>query len=283
MGGWSAYVILLMGVVALCIASILLIYRWINLEVLTDPRFFSMAEQEANHAARPRMSLREAFRFLMRSRYLLWIAILVISYGIALNLIEVTWKTHLGLLHPDPKAYQDFMANFSFATGAVTLFLMLFVANNVIRVWGWTAAALAAPLVLLLTGTGFFGFILCEDASAPWLARFDTTPLAAAVLFGTIQNVLSKATKYSLFDPTKEMAYIPLDPESKVKGKAAIDVVGARLGKAGGSLIQQLLIGIFHSLRAVPGLIAVILLVVISGWIWAATRLGRAFAQLSRP
>jgi AAA family ATP:ADP antiporter len=281
--GWSAYVILLMGVVALCIASILLIYRWINLEVLTDPRFFSMAEQEANHAARPRMSLREAFRFLMRSRYLLWIAILVISYGIALNLIEVTWKTHLGLLHPDPKAYQDFMANFSFATGAVTLFLMLFVANNVIRVWGWTAAALAAPLVLLLTGTGFFGFILCEDASAPWLARFDTTPLAAAVLFGTIQNVLSKATKYSLFDPTKEMAYIPLDPESKVKGKAAIDVVGARLGKAGGSLIQQLLIGIFHSLRAVPGLIAVILLVVISGWIWAATRLGRAFAQLSRP
>ena len=68
-----------------------------------------------------------------------------------------------------------------------------------------------------------------------------------------------------------EMAYIPLDPESKVKGKA------------GGSLIQQLLIGIFHSLRAVPGLIAVILLVVISGWIWAATRLGRAFAQLSRP
>jgi len=282
MGGWSAYVILLMGVVALCIASILLIYRWINREVLTDPRYFTQAEQAANHAVRPRMSLGDAFRFLMRSRYLLWIAILVIGYGIALNLIEVTWKTHLGLLHPDPKGYQDFMANFSFATGAVTLFLMLFVANNVIRVWGWTVAALATPVVLLVTGTGFFGFILFEDASARWLARFDTTPLAAAVLFGTIQNVLSKATKYSLFDPTKEMTYIPLDPESKVKGKAAIDVVGARLGKAGGSLIQQLLIGVFHSLRAVPGLIAVILLVVISGWIWAAQRLGRAYAQLSR-
>jgi len=279
--GWSAYVLLLMAVVALCIVGILLIYRWINRRVLTDPRFYSRAEQAARHAARPRLSLREASRLLLRSRYLLWIAILVVSYGIALNLIEVTWKTHLGRLHPDPKDYQDFMADFAFATGAVTLFLMLFVANNVIRAWGWTAAALATPVVLLVTGAGFFGFILLEDASAPLLAGLGTTPLAAAVLFGTIQNVLSKATKYSLFDPTKEMAYIPLDPESKVKGKAAIDVVGARLGKAGGSLIQQALIGVFHSLQAIPGLIAALLLGVIGGWIWAARRLGRAYAQLS--
>lgn len=33
---------------------------------------------------------------------------------------------------------------------------------------------------------------------------------------GMVQNILSKAIKYALFDPTKEMAYIPLDQDTKV-------------------------------------------------------------------
>jgi AAA family ATP:ADP antiporter len=75
------------------------------------------------------------------------------------------------------------------------------------------------------------------------------------------------------------MAYIPLDQASKVQGKAAIDVVGARFGKAGGSLIQQVLIAAFGSLAAVTGPIAVILFAVIGLWIWAAVRLGREFPK----
>jgi AAA family ATP:ADP antiporter len=106
------------------------------------------------------------------------------------------------------------------------------------------------------------------------------TPLAIAVFFGSAQNCLSKAAKYSVFDATKEMAYIPLDHESKLKGKAAIDGVGSRLGKSGGSVIHQSLLMIFETLPRSSPYIAAILGTMIVFWIGATKSLGRKFSAL---
>ena len=284
MARWSAYLLILMLVVLLSMLFIVSIFLWMNRYVLSDPRFHREEAPGPDGAPnrKAKASFQESVSFLWHNKTLRYIAVLVIAYGIAINLIEVTWKSYLGLQYPNPSDYQDYMVNFSMATGFVTVFLMLFVSSNLIRIFGWTVAALVTPVVLLVTGAGFFGFILGHQWFGTWFQFASMTPLAMGVLFGTIQNVMSKASKYSLFDPTKEMAYIPLDMEAKVKGKAAIDVVGARFGKAAGSLLQQALIAVFGSLRAVTGQIGILLLAIIGLWIWADLRLGREFAKLTR-
>lgn len=258
--------------------AIMGIYWWINTKVLTDPQFYDPSEVKEKKK-KPKMPLKESFAFLLKSKYLLCIATLVICYGVSIQLVEVSWKNQLKLQYSNPNDYVAFMGSFSQITSVSTIFMMLFVGGNVIRFFGWRTAAILTPSVLLASGAAFFAFILFQTQLAGTIALFGTTPLALAVLFGTMQNVMSKATKYSLFDPTKEMAYIPLDQESKVKGKAAIDVVAARFGKSGGALINQSLIVTLGSITATVPFVAVILFGIIFFWITAANALNTMFLK----
>lgn len=276
---WGVSLNYLMGLVVFAGIMIIIIYRYMQRNVLTDPRFFDPSEAKIQKKEKPKMSLVDSFKFLGKSKYIGLIAALVVAYGISINIVEVTWKSQLKLQFPNPNDYSTFMGSFSTATGFITVFMMLFVGGNVIRKFGWGTAAMITPVVLVITGVGFFSFVLFKGQLLGLVAMLGTTPLLLAVIIGGLQNIMSKSTKYSLFDPTKEMAYIPLDQESKVKGKAAIDVVGARLGKAGGSLMQQGLIIWLGSLLACTPYNAAILFVIITAWILSVRALNKLFVK----
>ncbi|MCB1213556.1 MAG: NTP/NDP exchange transporter, partial [Chlamydiia bacterium] len=275
---WGVTLNYLMAMVTVAAVIIAATYYWMNRNVLTDERFYDPSEVKQSKK-KLKMGIMESFLFILRSRYLLCLTIMVMGYGIAINIVEVTWKKYVGMQFSNPNDYVSFMGYFSTVTGIVTILMILFVGGNVIRMKGWHFAALFTPVVLTLTGLGFFSFVLLKDNPAvlEGLKAFGATPLLLAVLFGAAQNILSKSTKYSLFDPTKEMTYIPLDPESKVKGKAAVDVVGARLGKSGGSFIQIVLFSLVGGIAQVTPYVAGILLVIIAAWVVAVNFLNKDF------
>ena len=246
---------------------------------MTDSRFFDPSKVKKKKK-KTKMKLTDSFKLLVHSKYLMYIAILVVVYGVSINLLEVTWKDQVRTLYPNTNEYLSFMGTYSTMLAWTTMLMMLFFTNNIIRMFGWGFAAAVTPVTMLVTGAGFFGILIMKDHLGGLFHMMGTTPLMAAVFFGTCQNVISKAAKYSLFDPTKEMTYIPLDEESKVKGKAAIDIVGARLGKAGSSVIQQ---GLFMiaPLTVMTPYIGALVALFVGVWLFAIKRLSTEFATRS--
>jgi len=215
-----------------------------------------------------KMSMSDSITCLASSQYLRLILTLVVGYGLSISFTEITWKSLLKKKYPNPLDYQRFMGNFSSAVGLATCTVILF-GVHVIRVLGWRVGAMATPAAMGILAIPFFACIL--------LGVDDPARLQTAIAIGTIQSLLSKTSKYALFDPTTQMAYIPLDDDSKVRGKAAIEVLGSRLGKSGGSFLQQGLIFIFGNILNAGWAVAFLFYAVVLGWLGAADRLSGLF------
>ncbi|MCF8462659.1 MAG: NTP/NDP exchange transporter, partial [Rickettsiaceae bacterium] len=213
------------------------------------------------------------------SKYLGLIALLIFAYGVSIILIEGVWKNQIRQLYPTAAEYTAYMAEFMGFQGAATMLFMI-LGNNIIRLTSWRFAASLTPLMILITGIAFFAFILYGKVIiSNFAALAFINPIAIAVSIGLWQNVLSKSTKYSLFDPTKEMAYIPLDPELKSKGKVAVDVIGGRLGKSGGAVIPVILFTCGFTFAEATPYLAVICIATLGLWLLVVQALSKEYTK----
>lgn len=275
---------LILLILATGIATIIT-FRWMSKNVLSDPQFLPddlQAEKKSLKKNKKKMTFKESLIYIMNSRYLLCIAGIVLSYNLVINLVEIIWKDRLRQLYPSPHDYNIYINNLTSAMGIIATSASLLMAG-LIRKCGWTKTAMLTPTVLLITTVAFFSCLFASETISPLVSTLlGTTPLALAIFLGSLQNCFTKAAKYSVFDATKEMAFIPLEPDQKLKGKAAIDGIGSRIGKSGGSVIHQSFLLLFGSLSASTPYVAIILIVMISLWILSVKELGKAFNTLKK-
>jgi len=261
--------------------AIMATFWWLNRYVFNSPEYTDLHRPNKTFKIKKKQSLRESFSMLSKSKYLICIAILVVAYNLTINLVEVVWKDQLKMLYPDRGDYFIYLSNVTIILGIISAMISFFVGSIIAR-FGWTRTALVAPMIMAVTSLGFFGFLFFRDSFAEIsMAVLGMTPLAVAVLFGGAQNCLSKAAKYSVFDSTKEMTFIPLDHETKLKGKAAIDGVASRFGKSGGSVIHQGLLLVCSSLTQSTPFVAIIMVGVVAVWFGAVKVLGVEFGKLA--
>lgn len=229
--------------------------------------------------AKPKSTLSffESLKLIFTNKILFFICICVLAYGVSINLVEVTWKGLAKEIYPGEIHLKLFFAKLYLYVGISTIVLAFLMKDCVSKI-GWRKTSLVTPTMLLSTSSLFFIFLI-YGKYLPSSLLLGYTSLQIALFLGTIQNVLSKATKYVLFDPTIQMAYIPLKEDVRLNGKAAVDVIGGRAGKSLGSVIQNILDML---LKGAKGLILApylfpITLVLGVGWLLSTISLGNLY------
>jgi len=282
----------LMAFVIVAGAVLISTFYWMNRKVLTDKRYYdpeAMGENKKKKKAK--LSLSESFKYILQSPYIGLIAMLVLAYGVSINLFEGVWKGQIKIAYPTAVEYNRVMGGLSTVTGGIAVVLML-VGSNLLRRFSWRTCAVITPAVLLAGIFIFFGVTYYNNTLLPEGMSIVTAIkegviqkelIVFAVVLGLLVNAFGKAVKYSLFDPTKEMAYIPLDQELKVKGKAAVDVIGGRGGKSLGSYTQMGLLTVFSgsALYQLVPIIAPIVLGIVVIWLMSVFGLSKRFIALN--
>ena len=225
------------------------------------------------------MGIDASLKMIFTSKYLGLIAVLVICYGMSMNFVELLWKQQLKLQFETAQGVNNYMQNLFIGTGIFTMFVML-TSKGIVQKFGWFKGAIVTPLVILFTGGVFFAFAFFGDFFSPLVTGLGVSALLFSVWIGTIQNILSKGVKYGLFDPTKEMAYIPLDDDAKSKGKAAVDVIGGRLGKAGGGFVaSSLMIITAGGTSDIAPFLAIGVVIMVIVWLFAVASLSKLYEK----
>jgi AAA family ATP:ADP antiporter len=222
-------------------------------------------------------SFAESFAIIKESAKISNLAVLVISYGISHRLFEFAWKASLRVLYPTAQAYQTVLAEVAIATGWATITFMI-LGKFVFQYLGWGAAASATPVAMLTSGGVFFLLSLLSGyMSMSGNLIFGLEPATMAfmgVAAGAVTQVFARSSKFSLFDPAKEMVYIEMSKDEKSKGKAAVDLIGSQIGKSGGAWVTQALLLVTGSMTASLPIIASAFMLVIFSWLHAVRNLG---------
>ena len=235
------------------------IYMWIN-------------SREARRAPAPRAmeSAAGGFRLVLRSRYLLLIAGLIVL----LNLVNTTGEylvarlltTHVAELaaaHPgfNKQAYIGaFSGDYQFWVNVTAFVLQALVTSRLVKYAGLAGALLALPLIAL----GGYAII------------------SAGVGFSVVRwiKTAENATDYSIMNTARQLLWLPTSREEKYKAKQAIDAFFMRFGDVLSAVAVYIGASVLHlSIQQFAVVNTVMALV----WIGVALTIVRPAAVFARP
>lgn len=258
-----------------------LMIRFVCSTVMTNPSLYAKAKKE--RSTKDKLGIVASFKYILQSKYLWLMLICSASFALSMNLVEAVWKAKAKELYSTVNGYAEFSSLYILWTG-VTIMVMTLIGNYIMRNYSWFVAAVVTPIMMMITGTLFFIFVVFDHQLLSLVeGAMLMTPLALAISIGTVQNILSKGTKYSIWDSSMAMLYIPLDDELRTKGKAAVDVISAKVGKSSSGLVQSILFTIMPAATysSISPILMIIFIVVCIFWIYAVDKIFHEYQKVA--
>jgi AAA family ATP:ADP antiporter len=190
------------------------------------------------------------------------------------------WTYKLNLIFTSSKSLNCYISRISLATGLIATIAAFIISGNVIRKYGWTVAGLITPIVWIFASLFFFFFLIYEDIfTMEFLYNFLGNPCNFILFFGSVQMCLGRSCKYTVFDETKEIAFIPMSKENQRKSKAVVDGIASRFGKSGGSIVYIWLLFLLGDMAFTITYVSIIIFIVMFFWIIAVLMLGKLLSK----
>jgi AAA family ATP:ADP antiporter len=268
----NEWIFLQISFVLVVAGLILVLFHWLN------TRVYHLEQKHAAVSAyvKPKkLSLMESLHYVRKSKYLMYMVVIVVGYNIVFNLTDTLWMHKIEEVFGNGKDMNAYMNNITSITGYVAILMALLLSGNVIRTFGWTVTALITPIVWLCAGLAFYSGLVLEKAGfIEILSNITSNPANLVLLLGSIQISLGRGCKYTVFDETKEIAFVPLPKESQRKGKAVVDGLASRFGKSGGSIISIMLLAACGNISTSIPYTTGIMLIVLFAWLYATLKMG---------
>ncbi|MBS0629108.1 MAG: hypothetical protein JSS30_02645 [Verrucomicrobia bacterium] len=211
-------------------------------------------------------SLKESTSICLRNPQLRLLSWIVIADYIAYSLGEVIFLDVLHKSYPNACDYCQYLGNLSSWCGVLNVISALLITPLILQRTRWVVAALITPLCLLLTEGAFFLF-LYREASALF------------IFSGSLQYCICRAAKYTLFDSSKELAFVQLPSPLKMKGKLVIDGICARLGRGCGSILSISLSSLCGGVIASAPFAGPIAIAIGLSWVISSYKLGQKLEE----
>lgn len=269
---WQETLQLMVGIIIVCGIGIMGINRLLS---LSEKVSLSLQTKKSKNT----LTFKESLLCIVQSRPLLYIAILVVGFGLTSNLIEVVWKETIKSNHPLPQAYNAYVNQLTSLVGMLAVCMSL-LSRLIFKKIKWSKIALFTPVSLFITSFVFFFFMqLPDEYITPFASYFNMNGLYLVMTMGSIYYVLALTAKYTIFDMCKEMAFLSINPSERMRAKSVIDSVGSRLGKSGSSCLYQFLLVLFGSTAGHIPFIGITAVFVIGVSIIATRKLGSHVAN----